>query len=239
MLIKFHQLVAAIGLPQFIALCVLGALWLLEQILAQTKSVRANSIVQAVFNALYKLGAARFPLVSRLSNVADQVILQIEQTTTTATVAVDKTPAETPAARTKQAGFVRMGVLLVVAALGVTICLVGCATSATPKGATLAQKVADDGAALNQIMLDVEQKCGPQFVSLTPVLNGILAVAKDPTNVIGDVIAAIDAYAPLKADAGAALCVLKTVTADIKALQPAKTAQIDRLVAQIEAGQSL
>ena len=83
----------------------------------------------------------------------------------------------------------------------------GCATSATPKGATLAQKITDDGAALSQIMLDVEQKCGPQFVSLTPVLNNILSVAKDPTNVIGDIIAAIDAYAPLKADAGAALCV--------------------------------
>lgn len=44
-------------------------------------------------------------------------------------VDADLTPAETPAARTKQAGFVRMGVLLVVAALGCAICLLGCKTT--------------------------------------------------------------------------------------------------------------
>lgn len=60
------QWVAAIGLPQLIAIGVLCALWLLEQILAATQKVKANSITQVVFNAIYNGVKDRYPLVSKI-----------------------------------------------------------------------------------------------------------------------------------------------------------------------------
>lgn len=201
-----------------------GVVDFLNHVMSAFPNPKLHMICSGIITAI-GLAVAVFPVSVKNPNPVD----------------LDKTPAESPSARTKQSG--KVDALLLVAlgllVVGAIAFMSGCATSATPKGATLAQKVKDDGAAAQQIALDVEQKCGSKFKSLAPVLADMLAVAKDPTNVIGDIIAAIDAYAPLQADAAATMCVLKTVVADIKALQPAKTAQLDRLVAQIEVGQSL
>src|ERR1700749_2135189 len=102
MIVKLHQLVSVVGVPQLIAIGILAALWLLEQILAQTKRVRANSIVQAMFNVLWQWSAGRFPLVTRLGNLADQIAVEVKTVETTTTATIDATPAESPSARTKQ-----------------------------------------------------------------------------------------------------------------------------------------
>lgn len=62
--------VAVVGVAQLIVIGSLGALLLLEQLLAATKRVRANSIVQAFANALYAWARVRYPLVAKLGNIA-------------------------------------------------------------------------------------------------------------------------------------------------------------------------
>jgi hypothetical protein len=61
---------AAGGWQPLVLIGLLGALWLLEQILAATNKVRANSITQVVFNALWAWARLRYPLIARLGNVA-------------------------------------------------------------------------------------------------------------------------------------------------------------------------
>lgn len=124
-------------------------------------------------------------------------------------------------------------------ALALGLLVSGCATIATPPGATLAQKLKDDQAAAEKIAADVATVCGPQFKSLTPVFADILSVAADPTNVLADVLAAANAYPILASDAKATICVVTTISRDIKALKPAKAALLDRLVADLDAQQSV
>jgi len=64
------QWVAAVGVPQLVVIGALVVLWLLEQILAATKKVTANSITQSIFNALWTWAKWRYPLVAKLGNVA-------------------------------------------------------------------------------------------------------------------------------------------------------------------------
>lgn len=106
MMLKIHQLIAVVGWPQLAVIGLLFVLWALEQILPQTKLVKANSITQAAFNALWAWAKLRYPLVARLGNLADQVVLQVQQTTqqttTTETTTATVTAPATPDARTKQ-----------------------------------------------------------------------------------------------------------------------------------------
>lgn len=99
-----HGYALAKAHPQTDIIIGLTALWLLEQWLAATKRVRANSAVQAAFNALFAWAKLRYPLVVRLGNLADQLSIEVKtvEKTTTATTTIDATPAESPSARTKQ-----------------------------------------------------------------------------------------------------------------------------------------
>lgn len=99
-----HGYALAKAHPQTDIIIGLSALWLLEQWLAATKRVRANSAVQAAFNALFAWAKLRYPLVVRLGNLADQLSIEVKtvEKTTTATATIDATPAESPSARTKQ-----------------------------------------------------------------------------------------------------------------------------------------
>lgn len=124
-------------------------------------------------------------------------------------------------------------------ALALGLLVSGCITSATKPGATLAQKLKDDEAAVQMMATDVATQCGPQFKSLTPVFSDILAVAADPTNVLADVLAAANAYPILASDAKATICVVTVIVKDLKALKPAKAALLDRLLLELDAQQSV
>lgn len=69
----FGHLVASVGAGQLAAIAALGAMWLLEQYLGASKRVRANSIVQALFNVLYSRARLRFALVAKLGNIAAEL----------------------------------------------------------------------------------------------------------------------------------------------------------------------
>ena len=91
MLVKLHQLVAVVGWPQLVVIGALALLWMLEQYLAFTKRVKANSMTQAAFNALWSWAKLRYPLVYRLGNIADEIVVQVQQTTTTETTTATAT----------------------------------------------------------------------------------------------------------------------------------------------------
>lgn len=114
----------------------------------------------------------------------------------------------------KRAGLVTLFVVLVSASVS------GCATVASNPGDTTGQKFATDVAALKGIAEDVKAQCGPQYVSLAPLLASALAVAADPYNVMGDAMAIAQSYATVAADIKALECVVKVVQADVKALKP-------------------
>jgi hypothetical protein len=69
------QWVAAVGVPQLIVMGVLVLMWGAEQWLSYTKRVKANSTMQAFFNALYAWAKLRYPLVARLGNIANDAHL--------------------------------------------------------------------------------------------------------------------------------------------------------------------
>ena len=82
-------------------------------------------------------------------------------------VDADKTPAESPNARTKQAGFAHIGVLLIISVLGVVICLSGCATTAT--------QLAADEAKAKTILADVAADAGPVAGCTTQIIVAVAA----------------------------------------------------------------
>lgn len=110
----------------------------------------------------------------------------------------------------------------------------GCITTATKPGATLGQKVLDDQAAVKQIVADIKTQCGPQFVSLAPVLASLDTVAADPTNVVTDFMAALAGIPPLVKDAQALACVFKVAENDFRRLFPKKAAQLERQLYDLE-----
>ena len=104
----------------------------------------------------------------------------------------------------------------------------GCATVATPKGATLGRKLLDDVAAIKQVVADVKAKCGPQYASLGPVWTSLEGVAADPTNVVADLMAALADVPVLVKDADALACVYHTAADDLRALFPKQSAALER-----------
>jgi hypothetical protein len=73
-----HVVALVVAHEQTAAIVGLALLWLLEQILAATDRVHANSIVQAIFNFLYARARLRFPLVARLGNIAAELEAEAE-----------------------------------------------------------------------------------------------------------------------------------------------------------------
>lgn len=105
---------------QVALLIALALLWVTSEILSMLKQTRYNGIVQMLLVGIVKVFGARDEKLAALAKALNVAPKPSD----------DLTPAESPAARTKQAGFVRLGVLLAVAALGLTItCLAACKTT--------------------------------------------------------------------------------------------------------------
>jgi len=200
------KLVAIVGWPQLIVIAGLFLLWLLEQILAATKKVKANSITQAAFNLLWGWSKARYPLVARLGNIADQVDAAAKG-------------AETPP---KQA--IKSSLLAMLLAL-VAVSFMGCATIYTPPGATTAQKIKDDLSAVGIVEADVKAQCGPQFAPIGASAMALLSVAEAAGqaaayNIGGAVSLAAQAVPTLASDVNGLICVGRVIDIDYQRLKP-------------------
>jgi hypothetical protein len=108
-----HILAVLAAHEQVVAIVGLAALWLLEQYLGATKRVKANSLVQAVFNTLYARARLRFPLVAKLGNIADELQL-------TAAAAAEKAKGTPPAPP--------VALLVILSASLLAVASSGCAT---------------------------------------------------------------------------------------------------------------
>lgn len=97
----------------------------------------------------------------------------------------------------------------------------GCATSGTPPGSTLAQKVQADSAAIKWMAADIETKCGASYVPLTPVIVGALTTIGTAPSALTVIMAAVAAAPAIYADGKAVWCAIQTVTADLQTLRPA------------------
>lgn len=118
-----------------------------------------------------------------------------------------------------------MKVSMLIAAIALSVA--GCATVATPSGASFGQKLKDDEAVLRQAFDDVKTECGPQFASLAPAFAAVVAAASDPYNVTGDLLAVLDAYPAIVSDVKALACVYKVVVRDLKAAKPKAAAILE------------
>lgn len=126
--------------------------------------------------------------------------------------------------------------------LGVVVAstaLQGCVLSTTPKNATLAQKLQTDVAALEKIASDVSLNCGAELAYFAKTVTTAIAAAASYEDLLADVMNAAALYNDGKMDVAAVKCVIATVRADVKALTPQKKAMLERLMADLEAGQSL
>lgn len=103
----------------------------------------------------------------------------------------------------------------------------GCATVSTPKGATFAQKLTDDQAAMQQILTDIRVQCVPQFTSLAPALKGLEDIAADPSNPVAYFMAGLAGIPPLIKDGQATACVFKVAENDFRKLFPKKAAALE------------
>lgn len=115
----------------------------------------------------------------------------------------------------------------------------GCLLKGMPANATLAVKLRGDVAALEKIGADVALNCGPELAAFGKTVTTILAVAATYEDLLADVSNAAALYQDGKMDVAAVRCVINTVRADVKALTPDKKAMLERIVAELEAGQSL
>ncbi len=110
----------------------------------------------------------------------------------------------------------------------------GCAVAGLPANATTAQKLVADVSAMETIAKDVGAKCGPQFVSLAPLLTSAIAVASSPENVLSDVMAALAAMPTLQQDYKALACVFTTIRDDLRSLKPAPASKLAQELKLVE-----
>lgn len=108
----------------------------------------------------------------------------------------------------------------------------GCATVNTKPGAKANEKLADDVLALKKMADDVKAQCGDEFASIAPIVGSAIAIAANPTDALAIIVAAAQATPALIADVKALACVVKVITADLKALKP--TAANERAIANAE-----
>lgn len=115
----------------------------------------------------------------------------------------------------------------------------GCALSTTPAGATTAQKLQSDMAAIGQVELDVKAQCGPQFAPLASTAGAIVSIAAAAGytvagNYAGAVAAAVAAWPAVYADAKAVACIVEVLKADYQKFKPSTTAWLMRAYPTLE-----
>lgn len=191
-------------------------------VLLKIPKVRANSLVEALFNAInpYVLplvsGIPIFgPLLAKMIGVLDTPVAHEQK------MPLPKGPA------------------MLLPLLFLPLLTGGCLLKGMPTNATLAVKLKGDAEALEKIAGDVSLNCGAELASFGKTVVVILAVAATYEDLLADVSNAAKLYQDGKMDIAAVACVINTVRADVKALTPEKKAMLERLVAELEAGQSL
>lgn len=121
-------------------------------------------------------------------------------------------------------------IALVICSAMACIAFAGCATSATPAGATTAQKLKDDLSAIAQVEADVKAQCGPLFAPVGATATAILSAAAGVTaamsgNITAAITAALQLYPIVSADVKGAQCVYGVIKGDYAKLKPVAAAK--------------
>jgi hypothetical protein len=198
-------------LAHYVAILGVSAYAVLEWVLPRTKLFKADSGLELLANAGKKILLDKIPIVGRLV-----AFLATQEATPAAEGAAPRAGG--------QAGKTDL-LLMIGFGLARSARHGGCATTASPAGASTAQKLQDDMAAAKQIAVDVEAKCGSMYVPIVPAIASALMTASTAPGAMGIILACIEAAPAVYTDAQALVCAIKVVAEDLKALKPGPVGQ--------------
>jgi hypothetical protein len=198
--------------------------WLLRRIspaggflhtkLGATVIAGVSGLLGAVAQAIQAHGLSKATVIPAVTSFLMSLIATSNPSMAAQLDASENTPAETPAARTKQAGFIRLTMLLVIASIGVSIAFLGCKTTfGKAYSACLGTHVADLPATATKIpdqvvsILDTAATEGDTAAALEGLVDayqdgGFLVACAVTAWKVAHPLPAIDGGAPAAPDGG-------------------------------------